>query len=754
MIRKLYTFASALALLFVAGACMPEELVSEFNASPVPSDEEGVDLFITVDVDELMSSLDVNPGTRADGDIYDPEMNAIIDNIASLAFFIVEKNAPYRMRAFRLIAPPDDKESNDVAGGYYLDKDPRTGVIDNTTVIIPRTERIERHFGSVNPTTGDIDYDEDVYDDDQHYGCWGADGALDPTCVGYNGYAAMDGMNNTKFEDYGGVKYPMLDKDGMYDDSFVSGDYREYAEGKPMRKSGAIILSFKYDKPMHGPIEKLTRGDYYLLAIANFRESISSVATKSYSYTPELNDLFEEQHDYIGTYIHDLLWNWDPVNGLPPQKYNGFINGAVSLSEVSIEAGRDGNLVAVKENGVDMENPFIRSNRARIIMSGYEDIVLTPGNSNVYTFDLTRSVARVTFRVKNYSSEQLTVSDFSLSDNFAQAATYIFHNPAEHGKLFNPLWQGSPKVTDSKAIVPFVNNTTLDRLETKTFFDALIYESGSTVTPAEPMKFNITVSYPGTRQIVDNKLEPTELDLDGLNSELSSLTRDGDEIMLVLKSHRQGYFVKYSDDAKEGMTKSSVSDMNSLSQDIAFRKDFIWKLIRTTRRSTQGYIIESVYSPGSYLRMKNDYVLDDPNKQALKVLDYVTDPTKATLFQIAKEEKTNNFVFKKADSNDYIHATNSGFSWKIGWMSTWHNDGGFTAYKVKFETRTENNIITKENEPINVFNMNDGIASPLYNIHRNDHIIVDIGVTYNVDTQDIQFKVEPWKGVDNEVEFE
>ncbi len=550
---NIYRFAIMLLALCAFGGCVRED----FTATPPqdgdgPSDPEGVDLVCYIDIDELMSSMELD--TKADGD-RDPAMNASIDNLSSLAFFIVEAEAPWRMVAYRIIAPPDTDNDE-----YYLDKNPETGVRSNILEdsrleifdIIEDRYNKDGQIVYVRPT--DTYYASESYHDDQHYGCWDYDEngklVLSDNCVGYNGFAALDDNNMIVTSNYGGITYPAYDKginpttnlpdanyppDGMYDYTYTDSEtpFKNYTAGDPMRKSGAIILTFKHDHPMHGDIEKLVRGDYYLLAIANFRESISNVVEHFENTYGGADIDFNETTNYIGTYIHQMITsNWKIASGIPPGEYNKLIGGAVSLSEVKIQPGGDVTL----KNGTT-PNPFIRSNRARIICTGSQKITLTPGNTNVYAYGVKRISSRTTFRISNYSSEDLTLSDFSLSDNFAQAATFLFHDAEDHSELYRPEWQGAPRVSSSKAIVPFPplndngtesagNSITVPAYTTNhVFFDALTYESGNP-DGNTPLSYTITVSY-GNAVTKTEKFDISVFNLDtGVPSPLYSIHRN------------------------------------------------------------------------------------------------------------------------------------------------------------------------------------------------------------------------------------
>ncbi len=770
MFRNICSLAVGVLMLSAASSCVREDLERNPGGPSGPSDADGVDLTCIIDVKDLLSPLEVSPGTRAAVD-YNPSKNPELKNIASLAFFIVEKDSPLRIRAYRMIAPDDkgDDPDKDGDGIYYLNKDPNTGLIADGqggryNTLIP--EKKNRRDWETSQKTNDASYNGDDFRDDQHYGCWGED---KDRCVGYNGFAKLDGDNNLVRQEYGGVSYPAYDEDGLYDESYDSNndgdydDYTEYKAGDKMRKSEAVILTFKYDNPMHGPIEKLTRGDYYLIAVANFRESLSSVSYQDYLAPYK----FTETGRTIGQEIYTLIREkWDPVNGITFTDFRGFMNGAVSLSEVKID---DTNAAAGDAPGhlevLDGKtNTFIRSNRARLVSTGYNEITLTPGNTNIYSYSLIRNVARVTFRVSNYSAKDLTLSGFRLSDNFAQAATYLFHSHEEKDKLFKPSWQGAPLVShtdENKAIVPFPAvqqnadvegpNRVIPAGHTDVvFFDALVYESGNT---GSPLGYYLTLGYPGvTPKSLGGSTVEYEYPVIAKTDDLMAVLEDGSKKFYINNSNRGGF--KYYDESTGWLKSSNLSVLSALLEENynSVRDYYYYELTKIDDKDgIDNEVIIKNIGANKYLAVPQNYGDGDGVNNRIMLVENREDATEFVCGDNSAYYGIS-LYFERKDppvGKGYIHSLGSGnnFGQRLTW-GDWPDGGSYYSFH---QVVVEN---VDRSYPVSVFKEDVGVADDLYVLHRNDHLVVDISVTYNDKTQDVEYQVKPWDVRKNIIVFD
>ncbi len=527
----IYILFASFALL----SCVKEEVLIQESSQqilPKPSDPKGINLSVTVDLDKMVGGSDVQVGTKA---VTDPTYenyirNAEHDYISSLAVFLIridgDKQEDKNIVAYRLIAPP----SSD--GETYMEMtDPAKGTYNTTYKLSDLSFYNQNQPDDQNYFTGvtDNSYDEygniktGVDDDGNPY-------YTDVKGWGYNGYAAMNyvgtsggfdsNMKNyeTDFAIYDGTLHPRYDDDGKYDFDFATPMGKEYPKGSKMAFSKSVILTFLYDHPMHGETERLTEGTYRVVAVSNFRESISHVYGPSSVDGTDAN--FNSVGYTTGKSIFDLVKYFDEnkgkegFKGIPWKVFYPFFHGVSTLEELNM--GTDG----IYSNSKDTDGyyqtkdgkraSFIRSARAHILATAIEDKVCKSDN-NVLSLDLTRLNSRATFTISNYSKETLKITDFSLSDNFAQGSSYLFPQ-LNQDLLYRSEWRGAPHVEDyNKALVSWkdpehkVNNQTNDIIPpftSKVFFDALLYETGVDKDDSKmvPLSYTIGVQYEGCQQ--------------------------------------------------------------------------------------------------------------------------------------------------------------------------------------------------------------------------------------------------------------
>ncbi len=828
--RYIYAFAlAALLLMGSAASCVREDLNMEVPENGKGEEGQGVDLMLAFSMDDFQGPADAQVGTRAEGDVdtdgLTAEQNVSIENISSLAVFILDEQ--YNMVAYRVISPPDgDTEDNPI---WFMGKNPTTkrklrtwtekfnygyyNVGESTT--LEAADRRADYYtndhnynggkdasgNDVTIESGDIyaKYLEDgrYYKDDQHYGCWIVeDGKKTKTlhdyCVGYNGFAKIEGNKLAPLNEFNGVLYPDFDDDGRYDDSYAEGTFRDYNAGERMRKSPVVIVTFKYDNPMHGVVEKLKRGNYYVAAIANFRESLSSVdlytqagefietpAAKQYTYpndfaytnnvkeseTPNTNTL-----NYVEDFVYSIARNWDPTGGtdgcgLTAYGMRPFFQSALSLSELHIsEAGQLALATGISVNDRDGNNtsdwkdtPLLRSSKARIISTGFQPITLTPGNTNIYQFELKRIVARSTFEISNYSDYDLTVTDFRLSDNFVQGATTLFATPSGGPTRFNTAWQASPDVTNDASIsgntvvttakplvsfpktggftVPGRSKATAGNNLNRVMFDALSYESGGS---GAALSYDITVAYQdvktGTSTVVGVE-DVTEKAVNNFADLLSEGSWATNETRYYLFQNTSAGFMY-----KNGT--SVPTDDNEIAVVAATVKNgthsYVWGIEKVSGNTVRIKNID-----GQYLRRNNTNLLFDGTSSNAAEFT-VGSGTNSTFYVVVEGGRWETTYYLRA-SDGYYNSGNITFS-----TGTDRNE--FSLYPVTMDV--VDYMYQTLNVPVEAFKMSSGIAEPLNYLYRNQHLKVHIGVTYNTQAQTIDFHVEPWKKVNNYVEFE
>ncbi len=735
-------------------SCVREDVVIMRQSDPI-----GVNLTVAFDVNDfgISAEADTRAITEADPEWGRMDANAKDRNIHSLAVFIINRNQNStfnnRIVAYRIIAPKvsgKDKDGN-VLDGHFLDIDPETGLgVDKSGTADGLNTLLEKDDQYYGYTDNGVHYGVNVH---------GENGA----CYGYNGFSRMDASGELVKSARG---YFMLDTspgadggldeknpDGLYDYDFTTPLGITYGRGTPMKVGKGVVLSFEYDNPMHGPVEKLVAGTYHVLAIANFRESVSEIFENSGSGLGDYR--FSDSHMTIGDHVARLITLWDTENGIQRENYIGFLNGAISLKTVTLD--EDGNMTT-KEN---MTSDYIRSKRAQIVSTEFQEHKFENGN-NVSYFNLARTLTRVTFEITNNSDEKLRVSEFSLGGHFAQGAAFLFTH--EDPTLnYREEWQRQPVVTGGNAFVPFRPGLEIEGAERgvpKRFFDALMYASGVSY---EPMTYNLKVEYPECnyeeKKVVSYVSPNTDAVPIAAPEVLNALVDTKNEVFCFLAGRRG--FIRYN---SETGVVSADSDKTSISS-FSFTSEtgnseealsFLWQLTPVTVGGTKKVCIKNA--------LLDKYLVNPASTDGSggRVYTYTDKLYQATPFEIKSfGTKTGvAFVSQIAGKEAYLHQWNSNDG-EIRSIYNWGDDNGshFSVYEINGDDVTEDTrqipvSKTLEDFTIKAHDLITGVADSLYYLRRNDHLTVNIGVTYNKMTQDVEFQVKPWVEKDNEVVFE
>ncbi|MBQ8736240.1 MAG: hypothetical protein IJY78_00175, partial [Bacteroidaceae bacterium] len=219
-------------------------------------------------------------------------------------------------------------------------------------------------------------------------------------------------------------------------------------------------VTFRYENPVHGDAERLHRGRYRLMAVANYSgcsATDKNGATQSYS----------------GLGVTAVI---DGIKtAFESNKAVGIANFISSYKNPFVDFKLDA--------GDDRVCPQLPQ-----ALSLVKDINLSPGE-NYISEELVRTYARLRIVVENNSYHEtkdlkLTVSDFAFSNNFAQRYAYLFGEPDNEDRFYeNTLSRGSIAMNSGDAIRPFVS-TDIDEIDTsnpenneEVVFDAYILES-------------------------------------------------------------------------------------------------------------------------------------------------------------------------------------------------------------------------------------------------------------------------------------
>ncbi len=797
-----------LILMFAAAlvvGCVREEDLLEKNpgdSSGVNDEREPVDLVFTIQMDDIAAAFENGgPETRGIGDVsfgnWSEEIklkdshptrwdrnnadakfwdnNTLAEKISrheqcdgraddsriySLAFFIVDMQLNVdgtrppswgRIVAYRLFLP---------TGYFYKDEDNISGYpIEDLPLVHNMPNGTPYVYGS--------DFN----------------GSAD-SGGGLNGFARMDASGNLIPDDAANA--------GGYGDGFWEFD------GSNQNSSKAVILTFKHDDPMHqtaNNLEKLRRGDTWVLAIANFHELATTYKGHPAGwYVREVIDYWHRHKD-------DADFYGVPANQVPEPGYSyvlmqsgaggGAVESTVSdkfmgfrfFADMALRQNDSDYIPNYNEgtgtsNGYDDDytddfvgrNPAAPGGSRASLIRHYHPIILasndwrgalTPGE-NIFKLELTRMTTRYTFSISNHSESPLTVTDLKFSDNFAQAAAWAFphdRTPMSSNPLGNyfKLWQGAPDPYSNKAMVPFRERVYPKMNHQEVFFECMTYESKDLLGTA-PMTYDITLEYEGiTREIVTRTADVSSSSTsqsdfrNQLNSNRQWAT--GTTRYYLLQNQKSDYgnrFIRKNGDETairgvEGSNLTSVTGAVETNADYFY----VWGIEKVSGTTVR---IKNLGSRDMYLKAPASTTSGNDAAS----FTFTENSADATIFTVANVSGYSGIYFycTVGGQDTFPHMLNNGM---VVCIQEWNDAGAhFVPYRVTItDTRTYEPLRKELKDiPLNVFDYETGIKQQLHEARRNDYIRAHIDVTYNPESQDLEYEVRDWDTSDNDLTFD
>lgn len=464
-------------------------------------------------------------------------------------------------------------------------------------------------------------------------------------------------------------------------------------------KSRVVRVTFDYNAPKHGDVEKLARGNYVLLAVANYSES----------------DTFGNTG--VAARVQLLVANFDPNSGI--ENFNpgraDFYNLQLRIPEIE---------------GAPF--PYLRPCDVLIPQSCSENINLVAG-VNKTSVKLEYTSARIRIDVRNYSDVDLTISDLTFSDNFTQSTCYLFSRLDSDGNYALATdyhGKGAPLATHENAVTPFVPDQIITKdMGVTTIFDGLIYES---------------------RDPDNNYVYSLELGADVINYHYYEPKNGGQRIHYLSEIDSQGpYFLirRRGEDNYEMDSYLYVeNDKVYASPDYGYtpqqvlencRKEryynYVWQLVK----SGSSYYIRNVETEDYIERIRTNY--SEVESARLQMVGWEEYQTRADTFTVSVSDTNNGYFLFKSNTywgDAYINVRNNNV---VGW-------NGFGAWSqfVLFPVEQLHETSMREDIVLRTIDPETGVASDVHEIKRNDFIRVQVGVTYNPYRGNFDFVVEDW----------
>lgn len=482
----------------------------------------------------------------------------------------------------------------------------------------------------------------------------------------------------------------------------------------PDLTSGKTIrVTFDFNSPKHGSAERLTRGTYVMLAVANFSESDQFGQTGIAAQIQSLIEEFEQNSDVgLGNFKANYAHFYDLTLKIPDETQNG-----ASYA------------------------PYVRPGNVSIPLSTTQYLHLISGQ-NRSSAELKHTCARVRVDVCNYSDQPLTINSLQMSNNFTQSNCYLFSrlDHTENYAIENDYrGKGAPVTTSSNALIPFQAARQLTReMGATTIFDGLIYESRD---EANNYTYTIDVSY-GQKD-----LKRYELTNNG--QPVTSLTEMQNMGPYFLIRHKSGGFLYVKDDQPYATTDSSLTPETVLNncEGNNYYYNYVWEL-------------EYAYNGQYYLHnvQTEDYIgrITSIDGTRLRMVGKESQSSAADIFTVQgissyeSGQYRTYFAFRSYYyyNQAYINVWQGNSDIIAAWSSA-DNGSMFALYPVTRVT----GLGTREEVVLRTIDKTSGVVSDVHEIQRNDFIRVLVEVSYNPDKGDFEFVVNDWKTVDGEITF-
>lgn len=474
-----------------------------------------------------------------------------------------------------------------------------------------------------------------------------------------------------------------------------------------------VRVSFRYDHPKHGEIERLHRGRYRLMAVANYSKYEDLLTNLRVGYQDNLTafaDLVKDiEEDFIKNENNE--GNVGIANFTTAAKYSGFFNARLDAGDDRICPQSPQPLTLVT------------------------DVDLQPGDNEVES-ELVRTYSRIRIEVENNASHEdenleLTVKSLTFPyDNFAQRYAYLFSDPDDEDRNYaDGMSRGAMDLASSNAIVPFSEAVTIAELNTanpsvdndKVIFDAYILESKD-----ETNDYTYTLG-----------LEYTECEED-----VTTYTTTPTPITAYGNLTNGGYYLIKRNNMNQYLAAGTNSVTVETSASVPTNPDetMVWQLERYNNNNDR-YYIKTVGTTSYYML--------NPSTS-----DITLGATKGSYFTFSNSDSKIR-MRSSGDGQRYITIDN------VAKGSSWANRGDnnprlFYFYSVTKGTATTAPSKTEE-IVLKTIDPETAQVSKVTNIKRNDFVNVLVTVSYTPTSNNgyFTFEAKPWvKKTENYITYE
>lgn len=519
--------------------------------------------------------------------------------------------------------------------------------------------------------------------------------------------------------------------------------------------SDRVRLTFDYDHPLHGEVERLKHGKYELIAVANYASlPKKNSGGTSHPAVENENEFVQQIHTLIHKFYGDYALEKDEE--LRDEEFLRIMGKGIANFDTEKSGFYD--YVLEVAPGTDIEKPYIRKKLDELPLFTVGYIDLQPGE-NVLSepIPLYRTYSRVRIEVKNYSEKPLSVNHLGFSNNFSKDRTYFCRMPGA-SDIFDGLdyEAGAPVVSYGESIIAFpyyntsipgetlvagrddylivADNTdprkvgkaqsSIEKGQTAAIFDAYISPSRA---DGEKYWYEIEVEYKGADGYIscsiDEKVSPIS-------------TRDdfADKYFMMKVYNRNRWIYK----AQSGLVCTQEMSLEALRQHILDNGDysFLWQIVK----SGNSYSLRNA-AHGDYICAFSS----TSNMNGINVLTTSNNSADAGTFTVTTNTTNNTFLFRSYYNWQYQYLNDNGQN--LDYMSYWSGtdaNSQFQLYPVELRNGAPK---LRKKVVLQTIDNETSAVSDVTEIRRNDFIRVLVEVSYNPDKGGFQFEVHSWDDV-------
>lgn len=545
-----------------------------------------------------------------------------------------------------------------------------------------------------------------------------------------------------------------------------------------------INITFDYDHPLHGDFERLERGSYQMIAVANF----SPVKMEGKRMDGET-----------------FSFDYEGLKDIKGREYTEIINSIIEeFNEQYTATGAPKDLRTYKRYW-----EFVRfTNHAPEFLCEFKpqplvlvrNFNLYPGRNQV-SGQLHKTWARVRVVVENISNYELTINDFRFSDNLTRNKSFILYdsdNPdgslddtvlddgrdstgvkVEYGSPDTESKPNSTKVknalvaTARPCTVPALNGTGVGENNRIVLFDGYILDGDG---QGKPFEYSVDLEYSGkgSKSLSMDGATVSEA-LFGDKPEDLKMFDDPENIsgrlFAIQNQNTQKPFLGIGTNRLVGSLYEKGGDLtkpiSALGGEMVFRfvPCKVGDELQTVRLAeTHNGVTDERLCPIYYIQSydKQFWVGTPRRDNAVELLPVsVGEPTGFAVMIAHKDghEDRTYTAFRSMKENtdknvyEYLNVYGPQENYLVsGWDDNW---GGstFWMYKVKeiySDAKFSGDVVLKTIDP------ETAVVTPVTAIHRNDFINILLSVSYDERSGDIKFEVKGWNEStsDDDIVFE